>query len=1041
VGVGVGTAVVGRGAVSVAPAGKAVGVGVGTAVVGRGAVSVAPAGKAVGVGLGAAVVGLRVGVAGKAVGVGVGSAVIGRGAVNVAPAGLAVGVGIGTASVGVGVQSVAPAGLAVGVGLGAATVGRGAVGVAPAGLAVGLALGAATVAQFAPQILPAGKAVGVAFGTAVVETEGPQAVVPAGLAVAVGLGAAGVAGRGIGVSAVTTFSDSDAAGSWSFSHAGGGVHRMAAVVVHGMRTAVGLVGLSATYGGAAMTAAVEQQYPDSPRTRTYVTAIFTLANPPTGSQTVEITSTFNLSAVVASAVTLTNVCPTSAIGGVSAGDVIGSSHCTAPAITALAGSWLFGAATMRGGDLHYAPGAGVVELYDAASGTSTTADITATAGYWPLTTGGASSWGTTSNALDYGVVAAVEFRQAQVAYPLGLSLGPGLGAAVVETAAIQPAGLAVAAGVGSPAVALAGTLITPEGLALGAIGAATVEAGGVIVTAEGLAVALAIGGAALTQVVTAEGLAVALAIGEGAVAGSSATVEASGLAVGVGLGAARVWSHRIVAAVAEDGYETPAGVVFLHTTSLNVEINQPWVALATGALDVPQGATVVTTRLNLQTISHDDPLLEAACELSAAPATLTTATGDISGRSLTTARARWEAANVGVGAVQSPNFGAAAHEVVALPEWEPGARLMFVLHDLGAGGWLRWYSADAGVSFQPTVTVEWQFGAADLTLEPLGLGVAAALGEAVVGGGAVGIVADGLAVAVAAGGAVVGGGAVGIVADGLAVAVAAGEAVVVGGLLDIAPEGLAVAVGLGEAVVGQLIAPAGMALGGIGAVTVTRATVGIVVDGLAVGVEEGGAVVLAGGALVLPGGLAAAAAFGTAVVGRGGVGLTVAGLAAGVASGAAVVGQGGVEIAPEGLSVAVALGAAVVGRGSVAVVADGLAVGAGVGAARVGQGIAVGGLSVAATAGGTTMGQGVDVEGLAVGVGVGTADVAITLQRVTVGGLSVGALFGAAMVALARQPWALTVRPRGNGLTVAARGHGLTLRARDNELSVEDRSE
>jgi hypothetical protein len=67
--------------------------------------------------------------------------------------------------------------------------------------------------------------------------------------------------------------------------------------------------------------------------------------------------------------------------------------------------------------------------------------------------------------------------------------------------------------------------------------------------------------------------------------------------------------------------------------------------------------------------------------------------------------------------------------------------------------------------------------------------------------------------------------------------------------------------------------------------------------------------------------------------------------------------------------------------------------------------------------------------------------VAITLQRVTVGGLSVGALFGAAMVALARQPWALTVRPRGNGLTVAARGHGLTLRARDNELSVEDRAE
>ena len=1048
VGIASGTAVVGRGAVAIAPSGLAVAVGVGTAVIGRGAVAVAPSGKAVGLGLGTPSVGVgvqNVAPAGLSAAVGLGTAVVGRGAVSVAPAGKAVAVGLGAASV---AFHIAPAGLAVGVGVGTAVIGRGVATVAPSGLAVGAAFGTAVVGTGEQDIAPAGLAVAVGLGAAAVV--GPQSVAPSGLAVGSAIGAPHVVLPGIGLYGVATTTSSETASEWSLTATSGGVNRFAIVIAHILRdVANDNYEIAAVYGGATMVPLILGSFPDSTRTRTYGVYIYGLVAPPAGEQTVTVTMEEDYTAVAAvvTVLTLANVNQALPTGGTGKVDIIGATTASARVYSSLsewlpAGSWLVGGVTMRGGDLTFTPGTGMTEVYDLPSGSDVTLDLSATGGYLPVLTAAAyRDWISTANALDYGVAAAVEVRRAMVVYPRGLALGAVPGAVLVELGAIAPAGLAVAAGIGEAVVGQEGTLIAPAGLALGALGEPTVEIGGVTVAAPSVAVPLELGAAAVAQVMTAEGLAVALAIGDGALAGSSSAVAPAGLAVGVGMGAARVWSHRLIVAVAEDGYETPAGVVFLNTTSLNVEVNQPWVAMATAALDVPQGVTVVTTRLNLQTISHDDPQLEAACELDAAPATLTTAANNISGRSLTVARARWEAANVGLGVVNSPNFGAAAQEVVLLPEWEPGGRLMFVLRDLTAGGWLRWYSADAAAGLRPTVTVEWQFGAADLTLEPSGLAVAAAMGEAVVGGGAVGVTADGLAVAVGIGGAVVGGGAVGIVADGLAVTLALGEAVVTGGALDIAPEGLASFVVVGDAALGQLVAPAGLGLGAIGSVTVSRATIGIVVEGVAVGLGLGEAVVLAGGALLRPAGVAAAAAFGTAVVGRGGVGVTAEALGVGVASGTAVVGLGGVGIAPEGVAAAVAFGTAVVGSGVATVAAGGLPVTVGSGAAAVGHGLVVDGLAVGMTSGTAVMGNGVAVGGLAVGVTSGSADVAITLQRVTVGGLSVGALVGLAMVALARQPWPLTVRPRSNGLTLAERDNGLTLRARDNELTVEDRME
>ena len=195
VGVGIGTAVVGRGAVSVAPSGLAVSSAIGTATVGRGAVSIAPAGLAVAAAAGTAVVGrgvVAVSPAGMTVGVGIGTAAVGRGAVQIAPAGLAVAATIGAPALGHGL---AVEGLVVAAAIGTAAVGRGAVGIAPEGMAVGAAFGTATVTVAGSSIAPPGLAVAVGIGTAVVG-RGAVSIAPAGLVVAVSIGMPAVSADG-----------------------------------------------------------------------------------------------------------------------------------------------------------------------------------------------------------------------------------------------------------------------------------------------------------------------------------------------------------------------------------------------------------------------------------------------------------------------------------------------------------------------------------------------------------------------------------------------------------------------------------------------------------------------------------------------------------------------------------------------------------------------------------------------------------------------------------------------------------------------------
>lgn len=601
-------------------------------------------------------------------------------------------------------------------------------------------------------------------------------------------------------------------------------------------------------------------------------------------------------------------------------------------------------------------------------------------------------------------------RVANVVAPDGLAVAAGIGDATVApgAVAIAPAGLAVAAGIGGAVVTNAGALIRPDGLAVGAgIGDATVTPGAATIAPAGLAVAAGIGTARVGHGLAATGLGVGAAFGTATVTRGIVPIAPTGLAVGATFGTAWVRPHKVVVAASSDGYEDGAGAVVLTTTSLNVNVTTPFVALrvALGSA-VPAEATITDAHLELWPITYDDPALESYLELAAAPAALAATSYNLSDRTPTAADAPWVASDVGAGSyVSGPNLSAAMQEAVDLPGWD--GTVVVVLRDTGDGGWLRFYSVEAGASFRPRLSVTWSFGPAALDIAPSGKAVAATFGEATITTGGISLTVDaGTAVAVAAGSATVTTGAVGIAVEGLEVAAGIGDATVTGGAEDIAPEGLAVGVAFGTAAVTHGLRLSGLAVGvTAGGLVVGRGAVGVTVDaGSAVGVGIGGPVVSAGGAVIQVSGLAAGPAIGDLVVGRGAVGIAVEGLAVGLALGdaavvqlvtpdglAVAVGLGDaavvMKVRPGGLAVAVGLGAAVVGRGAVDIAPDGLAVGAGIGTAVVGR-------------------DGVDIApaGLAAAVAFGDAAVAIGRQYVRPDGVSVGVIIGTLLVIAATTP-------------------------------------
>lgn len=115
----------------------------------------------------------------------------------------------------------------------------------------------------------------------------------------------------------------------------------------------------------------------------------------------------------------------------------------------------------------------------------------------------------------------------------------------------------------------------------------------------------------------------------------------------------------------DDGYEDE-GTAAVHLTASIVysvshadAASRKWVASRFhGPSLPPNGATisVAYATINVDNASYDDINVDIYAEDGAGPTTLTTATGDITDRTLTTASAPWVADDVGGGWVQSPSL-------------------------------------------------------------------------------------------------------------------------------------------------------------------------------------------------------------------------------------------------------------------------------------------------------------------------------------------------------------------------------------------------
>jgi hypothetical protein len=117
----------------------------------------------------------------------------------------------------------------------------------------------------------------------------------------------------------------------------------------------------------------------------------------------------------------------------------------------------------------------------------------------------------------------------------------------------------------------------------------------------------------------------------------------------------------------------------------------------------------VAAYLKVWPVTHDDPGLTIRADKTHSPAALSTTTDDISDRTLTTAGAAWNAANVGTGAYRnSPDVSAVLQEVFALPGWtRETSDLVLVLTDNGTGGRLAYVTSEGTEGQRPVLHIEW----------------------------------------------------------------------------------------------------------------------------------------------------------------------------------------------------------------------------------------------------------------------------------------------------------------------------------------------
>ena len=196
---------------------------------------------------------------------------------------------------------------------------------------------------------------------------------------------------------------------FTLSHTCGGAQRLLVVLFTGMSNTLDSWTVSGlTYNGVGLTSRAADEHAGN--NRNVRTEVWTLTNPPAGSAySVSVNTSVAMTAYGLAVFCLTGVDQTTPTGtsGTSAGNL---SSYSASLTTGAADSWLMGGAGTRNGTLTWSPGTGVTEIFDWASGSSTTSDIAQFGGYRVCGAAGSYAFAATATGTNRGVLAAVEVR-------------------------------------------------------------------------------------------------------------------------------------------------------------------------------------------------------------------------------------------------------------------------------------------------------------------------------------------------------------------------------------------------------------------------------------------------------------------------------------------------------------------------------------------------------------------------------------------------------------------------------------------------------
>ncbi len=171
-------------------------------------------------------------------------------------------------------------------------------------------------------------------------------------------------------------------------------------------------------------------------------------------------------------------------------------------------------------------------------------------------------------------------------------------------------------------------------------------------------------------------------------------------------------NHQVTGST-DDGRQLAAGGMNLIDTGHTINDPDEYLGYRFNNVAIPQGATITQAdfAIDVGNTTNDDPnLIIYGEDIDNAP-TFTTNSGDMSGRSQTTANVAWVATGIGTGFVTAPSIITIIQEIVNRAGWSSGNSIVLLLKD--TGGALRSNTVDKGSASGAVLTTTHTSGTAN----------------------------------------------------------------------------------------------------------------------------------------------------------------------------------------------------------------------------------------------------------------------------------------------------------------------------------------